>query len=180
MKRFFAFAMLCLLAGCITVADYGAAWQQAKLDPALTGTWRKIVDRAAPSDDQQLVIFEQDGAHDITPYQDGTVAEDFTSVYPAKSLTIGAYTFLASRNRGLGGEMVRYRLQGDRLEFLVLQTKAAQAWLARDGKSSPLTLTEYTAEIMRLDAAAQAELARLPDNASLWKVTVRYRKPAPP
>ncbi len=176
MRKLLAFVLLGLLAGCIAVADYGAAWQQAKLDPALTGTWRKVVDRGAAPDDQQLVIFEQDGAHDVVPYQDGAVAEDFSSVYPVKSLTIDAYTFLASRNRGLGGEMVRYRLRDNQLEFLVLQTKAAQAWLAREGKPTPLNLTDYTAEIARLDAAALATLARLPDNDSLWKVTARYRK----
>lgn len=176
MNRLLAFVLLGLLTGCIAVADYGAAWQQAKLDPTLNGTWRKIVDLGAPPDDQQLVIFEQDGAHDVIPYQDGAIAEDFSSVYPVMSLTIGSYTFLASRNRGLGGEMVRYRLHGDQLEFLVLQPPAARAWLAQEDQNSPLNLSDYTAQVTRLDAAAQATLGRLPDNDSLWKVTARYRK----
>ncbi len=176
MKRLFAFVLLGLLSACITVADYGPAWEQAKLDPALTGTWQKIVDRGAPPDDQKLIILEQDGAHDVVPYQDGAVAEDFTSVYPVKSLTIGTYTFLASRNRGLGGEMVRYRLQGSQLEFLVLQPTAARAWLASEDKNNSLNLTDYTAQITRMDSAAQATLTGLPDNDSLWKVTARYRK----
>ena len=176
MRKLLAFVLLALLAGCIAVADYGSGWQQAKLDPALNGTWRKVVDRGAAPDDQQLVIFEQDGAHDVVPYQDGAIAEDFSSVYPVKSIAAGTYTFLASRNRGLGGEMVRYRLREDQLEFLVLQPPAVRAWLAREDKNSPLNLTEYTAQLARLDAAALATLARLPDNDSLWKVTARYRK----
>lgn len=176
MKRLLTFILLGLLSGCIAVADYGTAWQQAKLNPALNGTWRKIVERGAAADDQQLVIFEQGDAHDVIPYQDGAIAEDFSSVYPVKSLTIGSYTFLASRNRGLGGEMTRYRLQGEQLEFLVLQPPAARAWLAQDGKNSLLNLSDHMAEIARLDAATQSTLARLPDNNSLWKVTARYRK----
>lgn len=174
MKRFLMLGMtLLLLAGCLSVDDFGDSWAQAKLDPALAGRWQKVQSKGEKTV-EQVVFTELDGAYDVIATTDGQPAEDFTSPYPVRSLTLGPYQFLLSRNRGLGGDMVRVRPSGRQLEFYTLQSDAARKLLKTANDN--LNFSAYSVGIRRLDATTAAWLAAVPDTPAYWHKTVTYRR----
>lgn len=164
---------LLALAGCLSVDDFGDYWGQAKLDPAFAGRWQKLQAKGDKTI-EQVVFTEQDGAYDVSATTDGKPAEDFTSPYPVRSLTLGDYQFLLSRNRGLGGDMMRVRPVGQQLEFYALQSDAAQKLLKTPNPN--LNFSAYSVGIRRLDAATAAWLAAVPDTPVYWHKTVVYQR----
>lgn len=164
---------LLTLAGCLSVDDFGDAWAQAKRDPVFAGRWQKAQTKGEATV-EQLVFTEQDGAYDVVATTDGQMAEDFTSPYPVRALTLGSYQFLLSRNRGLGGDMIRVRLEGKTLQFYTLQSDTARSLLK--APNPDLNFSAYSIGIRRLDAATIAWLAAVPDTPVYWRKTVSYRR----
>ncbi len=164
---------LLALAGCLSVDDFGEYWAKAKLDPVFAGRWQKLQIKGETTV-EQVVFTEQDGAYDVIATTDGQPAEDFTSPYPVRTMTLGSYQFLLSRNRGLGGDMVRVRHVGQQLEFYVLQSDTVQKLLKAPNPN--LNFSAYSVGIRRLDTATAAWLAAVPDTPTYWRKTVTYRR----
>lgn len=164
---------LLVLAGCLSVDDFGDSWAQTKLDPIFAGRWQKLQAKGDKTV-EQVVFTELDGAYDVSATTDGKPAEDFSSPYPVRALTLGPYQFLLSRNRGLGGDMMRVRHVGQQLEFYALQSDTAQKLLKTPNPN--LNFSAYSVGIRRLDAATAAWLAAVPDKPTYWHKTVTYQR----
>lgn len=166
-----------VLTGCLTVNDFGGAWQQTQLAPELAGRWQKQVTRKTDKTVEQILFTAKGDGYDVEAYKDGELVDDFASVYPAKSLSLGNYRFLLSRTRGVGGEMIRYAVQDKQLTFYKLQPSALQSIQVKEKKVviTPDAVSD-SADIMRLDAATLRKLSALPDDKATWYTTVVYKK----
>jgi hypothetical protein len=174
MRKILMLSMALLaLAGCLSVDDFGDHWTLAKLDPAFAGRWQKVQTKGEKTV-EQVVFTAQDGAYDVVATTDGQPADDFTSPYPVRALTLGPYQFLVSRNRGLGGDMVRVRQEGKTLQFYTLQSDTARALQKLPNPN--LNFSAYSVGIRRLDAATAAWLAAVPDTPVYWRKAVTYRR----
>ena len=165
--------VLCL-GGCFSVGDFGAYWNQSRVDSTLAGRWQEVTASQKNAKEKHILFKSRDGAYDVDAFENGVRPDDYTSPYPVRSLKLGPYDFLLSRPHGAGGDMVRYKLDGNELLFYALDGKAAKALLKPPNPN--LEPGEYSTDIKILDAATAQWLAQLPDDAATWRVLTTYRR----
>jgi hypothetical protein len=197
MKRLWPCLVAALaLSSCTSVEDFGLYWNKGFIDPALAGSWKKLV---LPGQDPHeipgpdLLRFTRSGSsysfQGINPI-DQTAEPDIIEQQKAvndqpmsaRTLRIGKHLFLMQRDPGgqADGLIERYEVQrgtlqeywmdnGAAVEFLKAKHPTAKNIKRNVGEGEYVVIDTFDDEVFRV-------LAEIADNPAYWFLKCQYKK----
>ncbi|MHC4982855.1 MAG: hypothetical protein ACYTF6_06765 [Planctomycetota bacterium] len=191
---------LCLLTGtCIPVEDFGEYWEKGTIDAELEGHWKKMGMEFRSQD--EYVSFVKDGSHYrwISTRADAPDRPTGREL-AAKTLPVGKHRFLmvcdaaelkrptsrpaaetpAESEIRLGGGLIRYTVEGDRLITYALNADVLVEAIKKGditGRAPGDDDHEIRIpKIPKLDEKTVDFLGKLADDPENWKVTGKFQR----
>lgn len=157
-----------LLAGCITVKNFGAYWAKGTLDPALAGTWNST--RAANGGSSVTFSAEDDNVYRMHFTNGGE--DKFV-----RSLKVADSTYLMTKQKpdDEGGTLIAYVIQGEDLAFFAPNRDKQKDFLQRY-PNIPFTITKTTFTIQELTDENMKWLTKISTQPEWWIQIQRFTK----
>jgi len=197
MKRFSTcLAAVLVLTSCTPVEDFGPYWDKGFVDPALAGSWKKLVrpreeiDAALGPDVLRFV--RDDSSYleygidpiDLTKPPEVIEQQKAVNLQPmsARTLRISRHLFLMQRAPGGKGEgcIVRYDIRGDTLDEYWIENGSAVDFLLSKhptAKNIRKNVDEGTYVVIgTFDDEVFRVLSEIADNSAYWVLVCRYKK----
>jgi hypothetical protein len=183
MKHAAVVAALLCLAACIPVDDFGPYWNRGSIDRRLVGDWKMVA--AGPEQTRRdgygigdvMRIAIKGDAYELTPLDDAGKQRD-DPLYPAKTLVVGPYRFLAYGP--IDGMMEPYRLQGRTLticaqfgpamvDFMAARYPNALNIGRNEGEGKFVVIKQFDDEVFKV-------VASIPNTSSYWVCHRKYER----
>lgn len=183
MKTLLVLLATLMLAACIDVDDFGDYWNKATLDPDLKGDWVRLPEPDKPATLEQKTVqewrfTEKNGAYEVQSHAEGQ--QDEAPMYPVKTLAVGRYRFVAANPEKGDKTILRYKITGDTIAFMVLNDSAAWSFIDKN-YPNPKNIVSGSEgrpalKIKMFDDEVYKILSNIPDMKDYWRVDTRLER----
>ena len=166
----FFLSVFLLLAGCITVKNFGVYWGTGTLDPALAGTWNS----ARASGGSDVTFTAEEGNIYRMHFTNG--GEDKF----ARTLKVADSTYLMTKQKpdDEGGTLIAYVIQGEDMDFFAPNRDKQKDFLKRY-PTIPFTITKTTFTIQELNPESMKWLTKISTEPEWWINIQKFKRAQP-
>ncbi|MFY9287461.1 MAG: hypothetical protein WAO98_03060 [Alphaproteobacteria bacterium] len=183
MKKLLLVLTALLLASCIDVDDFGAAWDKASVDPSVIGNWKQISASSTTAENERNIgeitraRLLEDALQIEHEFTNPEEAED--PIYPVKTMKIGSYHFFITGPHN--GGMVRYVVADNKITTYVLNAEATAAFIKKKfpkekNVTKDIALNDPYIKIGIFNDEATKILASIPESDIYWHQQAVYEK----